>query len=104
MSIQVMSIHHMLAAFAAMALFFAAAPSSAQEKPNSSAATKPNTGPSSTSKPSNATTQPPLHRNGVNSNAPTERTGTKQGAPAAAQTAPAGERNERSCGSRDSDA
>ena len=43
-----MSIHHVIAVLAAMALFFAAATSSAQDKPNSSGATKPNTGASST--------------------------------------------------------
>ncbi len=99
-----MRIHYVLAVLAAMALFFAAGTSSAQDKPNASGATKPNTGAPSTSKPSKSATQPSLQHNGVNSNAAKEGAGTKLAPPPAAQTAPAEGRGERSCHNRDSDA
>jgi hypothetical protein len=97
-----MSTHYTLAVLAAMTLFFAAATSSAQDKPNSIGAGKPNAGASSTSKPTKSAKPAPSPANGVNSNAATERPGT--GTPSATQTPPVEERTERSCHSRDSDA
>ncbi len=97
-----MRTNYTLAVLAAVTLFFAPSTSSAQDKPNSIGAGKPNAGASSTSKPTKSAKPAPSPANGVNSNAATERPGT--GTPSAAQTAPTEERTERSCHSRDSDA
>jgi len=99
-----MRIHHLLAVPAALALLLAAATSSAQDKPVSGAAAKPKAGTPLTSKSTRSATQTPLQRNAVKPKAAKKGTVAGKVAPPAVLSAPAEERKESSCHSRESDA
>lgn len=89
---------------AASVLVFVCAASTAQDKPNTTAAKKSSGSVTSSSKAAKATAQTPTQLNSTNAKALGERSGIKQSTPAANQIAPAMDRAHESCHGKDSDA
>ena len=88
----------------AIALLLAAAASSAQDKPNTAPAKKPNASISSSAKAAKAAARAPAQSNGVDTKGISERAGAKPGTPEVNNVVPTAERDYDGCHGKDSDA